>query len=110
MYMHTQMVSLHQDPEGLTVFRAETTGVATGVAVHATSDHTTIESLRRRIKELETIVSENVSSSLYIVLYIEGRAIYRIAGNFRGETFSWISKICVEKDSWLLKVQTASLN
>lgn len=50
------MVSLYQDPEGLTVFRGETTAVAS--AAKASSDQT-IETLRRRIRELETIISQN---------------------------------------------------
>ena len=52
-----QMVTLYRDPEGLTVFRGEATAVATA---KASSDQSTIETLRRRIRELETIVSQNV--------------------------------------------------
>ncbi|CAI8043788.1 Gamma-aminobutyric acid type B receptor subunit 2 [Geodia barretti] len=52
-----KMVSLYQDPEGLTVFK---TGVTMAAATaKASSDQSTIESLRRRIRELETIVSQN---------------------------------------------------
>ena len=59
---HLQMVSLYQDPEGLTVFKGDSTAAATA---KATADQSTIESLRRRIRELETVVSQNVRTSLY---------------------------------------------
>ena len=56
------MVTLYQDPEGVTVFRGEATAAATA---RASSDQTTIETLRRRIRELETILSDNVSNVSY---------------------------------------------
>ena len=63
---HLQMVSLYQDPEGLTVFK---TGVTMAAATaKASSDQSTIESLRRRIRELETIVSQNVRTSFCILI------------------------------------------
>ena len=63
------MVSLYQDPEGLTVFK---TGVTMAAATaKASSDQSTIESLRRRIRELETIVSQNVRTSFCILLSLK---------------------------------------
>ena len=52
------MVFLYKDPEGLTVFREDTAAVTS----RTTSDQSTIETLRRRIRELETTISQNVSS------------------------------------------------
>ena len=55
------MISLYRDPEGLTVFKTrDTTAEATGTS----SDRNTIETLRRRIRQLESIIPQNVSSSL----------------------------------------------
>ena len=51
-----QMVILYKDPEGLTVFaKSDVTGT-----MGSASDRSTIETLRRRVKELEAQLQRNV--------------------------------------------------
>ena len=52
-----QMFGLYQDPEGANVFKKPDTALGTSTA----SDRATIETLRRRVRELETTLSRNVS-------------------------------------------------